>query len=81
MAANLCQREIREAASSSAGESQKQARLTIQCDELWSFVDNKANKQWVWLALDVNTREIVGGYIGVRDQAAARKLWQSLPAV
>jgi IS1 family transposase len=55
--------------------------LTIQCDELWSFVDNKGNKQWVWLALDADTREIVGVYIGARDEAAARKLWDSLPPV
>jgi insertion element IS1 protein InsB len=48
---------------------------------LWSFVDNKGNKQWVWLALDVNTREIGGVSIGARDEAATRKLWQSLPAV
>ena len=53
----------------------------MQCDELWSFVDNKGNKQWVWLALDADTREIVGCYIGARDEAAARKLWESLPAV
>ncbi len=50
-------------------------------DELWSFVDNKGNKQWVWLALDVKTREIVGVYIGDRDEKAARKLWNSLPSV
>jgi transposase-like protein len=57
----------------------EKGRLTIQCDELWSFVDHKGNKQWVWLALDANTREIVGVYIGARDEAAARKLWASLP--
>lgn len=61
------------------GETQKKGRLTIRCDELWSFVDNKGNKQWVWLALDADTREIVGVYIGARDEAAAQKLWQSLP--
>ncbi|WP_422614090.1 IS1 family transposase [Chroogloeocystis siderophila] len=59
----------------------KKRRLTIQCDELWSFVDNKGNKQWVWLALDADTREIVGVYIGARDEGAARNLWQSLPPV
>lgn len=53
----------------------------MQCDELWSFVDNKGNKQWVWLALDVKTREIVGVYIGDRDEQAARKLWNSLPSL
>ena len=35
-------------------------RLTVQLDELWSFVDKKGNEQWVWLALDAETREIVG---------------------
>ncbi|MBD2534615.1 IS1 family transposase [Nostoc flagelliforme FACHB-838] len=59
----------------------KKGRLTIQCDELWSFVDNKENKQWIWLAQDAGTREIVGVYIGARSEAAARKLWESLPPV
>lgn len=57
----------------------KKRRLTIQCDELWSFVRKKANKQWVWLALDVETRLIVGCYVGSRDEAGARGLWLSLP--
>jgi IS1 family transposase len=61
----------------SAGDTQKKGRLTIQCDQLWSFLDNKGNKQWVWLALDANTREIMGVYIGAPDEAAARKWWQS----
>ena len=81
MAANLRQRERCKGASPSAGGTQKKGRLTLQCDELWSFVENKGNKQWVWLALDTNTREIVGVSIGARDEAAARKLWQSVPAV
>ena len=55
--------------------------MTIQCDELWSFVDNKGNKQWVWLGLDADTREIVGVYIGDRSELAARELWNSLPSV
>ena len=56
-------------------------RLTLQCDEMWSFVHNKKNKLWIWPALDVETREIVGVYVGNRDEAAARKLWESLPTV
>ncbi len=31
--------------------------------------------------MDADTREIVGVYIGARDEAAARKLWESLPGV
>jgi len=55
--------------------------LTVQMDELWSFVDDKGNKQWVWLALDVATREIVGCHIGDRSSASALALWQSMPGV
>ncbi|MEG4218926.1 IS1 family transposase [Microcoleus sp. Pol14C4] len=58
-----------------------QGQLAVQMDELWSFVDDKGNKQWVWLAQDVTTREIVGCYIGDRSGDAARALWASLPPV
>lgn len=58
-----------------------QQRLTVQMDELWSFVDDKGNEQWVWLAIDVRTREIVGCYIGNRSFESAKALWESLPAV
>lgn len=50
-------------------------------DELWSFVDHQGNKQWVWLALDAETREIVGVHIGNRSAASAGALWQSMPPV
>ena len=59
----------------------KTGKLTIQLDEMWSFVGCKRNKQWIWLALDVDTREIVGVWIGDRSVTSAKKLWQSLPSV
>jgi IS1 family transposase len=62
-------------------EPKPKSHLTVQMDELWSFVDNKGNKQWVWLAIDAETREIVGCYIGDRSGDSAQKLWQSLPAI
>jgi IS1 family transposase/transposase-like protein len=62
-------------------KSKKKGKLIIQCDEMWSFVGNKGNKQWIWLAIDGFTKEIVGVYIGKRDQTAAQGLWDSLPAV
>ena len=60
--------------------AKKKGRLTIQCDEMWSFVGNKGNKQWIWLALDVETREIIGVHIGDRSEQGAKKLWDSLPS-
>jgi len=62
-------------------KSKKKGKLTIQCDEMWSFVGKKDNKQWIWLAIDASTKEIVGVYIGKRDQAGAQGLWDSLPPV
>jgi insertion element IS1 protein InsB len=56
-------------------------KLMVQMDELWSFVDNKGNKQWVWLAIDAKTREIIGCQIGESSQASAQLLWNSLPGV
>jgi IS1 family transposase len=57
------------------------SRLRVQMDQLWSFVDHQGNKQWVWLALDVETREIVGVQIGNRSATSAAALWQSMPPV
>ncbi|MEP0856249.1 IS1 family transposase [Trichocoleus sp. DQ-U1] len=59
----------------------KPGQLTIQLDEMWSFVGSKENKQWIWLAIDADTREIVGVFIGDRSRQSAKGLWKSLPAV
>jgi len=53
----------------------------IPPDFALSFVDHKGNKQWIWLALDTQTREVVSVYIGDRDEAAAQKLRDALPPV
>lgn len=55
--------------------------LVIQGDELWSFVGNKNNKQWVWLAIDQGAGEIVGVFVGDRSHQGAQGLWDSLPPV
>ena len=55
--------------------------MILECDELWSFVGKKKRQQWIWLALNRETREIVGVAIGSRRRSTARKLWASLPSV
>ena len=35
--------------------SKPKKRLSVQMDELWSFVTSKGHEQWVWLALDAET--------------------------
>ncbi|MCP4609243.1 MAG: IS1 family transposase, partial [Planctomycetes bacterium] len=44
---------------------------------MWSFVETKSNKQWIWLAIDMDSREIVGMHVGNRDRTGAKALWHS----
>ncbi|RLC08271.1 MAG: IS1 family transposase [Deltaproteobacteria bacterium] len=60
---------------------QKKGKLTIECDEMWSFVEMKSNKQWIWLAKNIETKEIAGVYVGSRDKEGDQGLWDSLPGV
>jgi len=56
-------------------------KLTIECDEMWSFVDRKKNEVYIWLAIDRNSRKIIGCFVGDRTRKSARKLWASLPDI
>lgn len=51
----------------------------IELDELWSFVQKKKNKQWVWLAINPANKQIIGFYVGDRSAESAQKLWNSIP--
>ena len=52
-----------------------------EADELCSFVRKKANKQWLWLAMDTQTRQVIAFHVGERSRKSARKLWKKIPAV
>jgi insertion element IS1 protein InsB len=53
--------------------------LTLELDELWSFVCKKANQRWIWFALCRKTRQIVAFVSGDRSEMTCRKLWQAIP--
>jgi len=59
----------------------KKGPLTIEGDEMFSFVGNSGNKVWIWLAIDADTREIVGAYLGDRSREGAECLWGTIPPV
>lgn len=61
--------------------NKKKGTMQLECDEMWSFVESKQNKQWIWLAQDVENRQIVGQFVGKRDYTGASELWNSLPPV
>jgi insertion element IS1 protein InsB len=55
-------------------------RPIVEMDEVWSFVGSKEYKLWIWLAINRDTRQIVGAAFGDRGNKTCLKLWQSLPA-
>ena len=53
--------------------------IESEIDEMWSFVGNKKNKQWIWIAMDARSRQIIAFHVGDRSGESARKLWESIP--
>jgi insertion element IS1 protein InsB len=54
-------------------------RLEAEADEMWSFVQKKANKQWVWIAMDATTRQIIAFHVGDRRGDSGKELWAKIP--
>jgi insertion element IS1 protein InsB len=57
------------------------SRLEAEADEMWSFVQNKANKQWIWIAMDATSRQIIAFHVGDRSRDSGKELWANIPRV
>jgi len=55
--------------------------LEAEADEMWSFVQKKANKQWIWIAMDATTRQIIAFHVGDRSRTSGKALWANIPMV
>jgi len=51
----------------------------VEFDELWSFVQSKAYRVWVWIALCRRTKQVVAYYLGNRDRASFQEFYKKLP--
>jgi len=54
-------------------------RLEVEADEMSSFVRKKANKQWVWIAMDATSRQVIAFHVGDRSHTSAEHLWAKIP--
>jgi insertion element IS1 protein InsB len=43
------------------------------------FCREEKNKQWIWIALDRKTRQVIAFHIGDRSKKSAQQLWDNLP--
>jgi IS1 family transposase len=53
----------------------------FEADEMWSFVGNKENKQWIWLVMNTANRQIVAFHVGGRSQEDAKQLFDQIPDI
>ena len=53
--------------------------ITTQIDEMWSYVGNKQNQQWLWMVIDVKSRQILAFHIGDRSKSSGEILMKKLP--
>jgi insertion element IS1 protein InsB len=56
-------------------------QLQAEADEMWSFVQKKACKPWIWIAMDAKTRQIMAFHVGDRSRDSANDLWAKIPAL
>jgi insertion element IS1 protein InsB len=53
--------------------------LAAEADELWSLVQKKDNKQWIWLAMDAKSRQLIAFHVGDRSRESVKALWANIP--
>lgn len=53
--------------------------LVVELDELWTFVGQKKQPRWLWLALERRTRRVLAWVLGDRSEETAFTLWDCLP--
>ena len=51
----------------------------LELDEIHSFVGNKKNKKWIWLAKSRLRKQIVAYFIGDRSAESCKKLRERIP--
>jgi insertion element IS1 protein InsB len=56
-------------------------QLEAEADAMWSVVKKKAHQQWIWMAMDAKTRQIMAFHVGDRSRDSANALWANIPVV
>ena len=51
----------------------------VSCDEMWTFVQKKKQKAWIWLCYSKMTKKILAVHIGNRGKESAKKLINQVP--
>ena len=53
--------------------------LGLQLDEMWSFVQKKKKKAWIWVVFEPESRQVISFHIGSRGVKSMKILWSKIP--
>jgi insertion element IS1 protein InsB len=56
-------------------------RRAAEAAELWSVVQHKATRQWIGIAMDAPTRQVMACHGGDRSRESAMEWWAKMPRV
>ena len=51
----------------------------VEYDELWFFVQSKAQRVWVWIGLCRRTQQVVAFHLGNRDKKSFDQFYKKVP--
>jgi insertion element IS1 protein InsB len=54
-------------------------RLEVEADEMAGFVQKEVKKQWIWIAMDAKSRQVIVFHVGDRSRRSAKRLWAKMP--
>ena len=60
-------------------DNEEFAVAVLEADEMWSYVGDKKNQQWLWLVMHTKSRQIVAFHVGDRSKASGQALMAKLP--
>ena len=46
---------------------------------MWSFVEKRANKPWIWMAMEAQTCQVMAFHVRERCRESAQEPWANIP--
>ena len=56
------------------------ADYILELDEIWSFVQSKSKRVWIWIALCRQTKQVIAYHLGDRTKKSFQDFYHKFPA-
>ncbi len=75
----MAQKKVSQLRDFSFSLAKAKASDIVEFDELWSFVQSKAQRVWIWIALCRRTRQVVAYHLGGRTKEDFERFYRKIP--